>query len=138
MSYTLTSLSTKADCTALLNIANGEKDGMVYKKSGLQRQSQTATLTAMEISASLAAVNAELDALESILLNLPPGPTFDENLVRRTKAEYKKFLLEQRSSNYGPIALVEKEYDMACIDKSIEETDAFIEALETRRDELPV
>lgn len=137
MSYTLTSLSTKADCIALLTIANREKEGMVYKKSGLQRQSQTATLTAMEISASLAAVTAELEALESILLNLPAGPTYDENVVRKTKAEYKKFLLEQRSGNYGPIALVEKEYDMACIDKTIEETDAFIEALETRREELP-
>ena len=135
--YTVAFLTTKADCTALLNIANTEKDGMVYKKTGLQRQSQTATFTALEIEASLAAVEAELTALQAILNTLPPGPTYDENLVRKTKAEYKKFLLEQRRGNYGPIALVEKEYDIACIDQAIVETDAFIAAVTARRDELP-
>lgn len=137
MSYTVTLLATKADCTALLNIANSEKDGMIYRKTGLLRQSQTANLTSMEIEASLAAVTAELAALNSILAALPPGPTYDENVVRKTKAEYKKFLLEQRRGNYGPIALVEKEYDMACIDKAIEETDAFIVVITARFDELP-
>ena len=137
MSYTVTLLATKADCTALLNIANSEKDGMLYRKTGLLRQSQTANLTSMEIEASLAAVTAELAALNSILAALPPGPTYDENVVRKTKAEYKKFLLEQRRGNYGPIALVEKEYDMACIDKAIEETDAFIVVITARFAELP-
>lgn len=137
MSYTVSLLTTKADCTALLNIANAEKDSIVYRKTGLQRQSQTASLTSMEIEASLAAVTAELAALDAILATLPAGPTYDENLVRKTKAEYKKFLLEQRRGNYGPIALVEKEYDIACIDQAIVETDAFIAAITARRDELP-
>lgn len=138
MNYTVSLLTTKADCTALLNIANAEKDGMVYRKTGLQRQSQTASLTSLEIEASMAAVDAELSALNAILATLPPGPTYDENLVRKTKADYKKFLLVQRRSNYGPIALVEKEYDIACLEGTIVETDAFIVSLTTRRDELPV
>lgn len=138
MVYTVSLLSTKADCTALLNIANAEKDGMVYRRTGLQRQSQTASLTSLEIESSLAAVNAELSALTAILATLPPGPTYDENLVRKTKADYKKFLLEQRRSNYGPIAMVEKEYDIACLEEAIIETDAFIASLTARRDELPV
>ncbi|RYY70767.1 MAG: hypothetical protein EOO13_05485 [Chitinophagaceae bacterium] len=138
MSYTLSLLTTKADCTALLNIANAEKGSMVYRKTGLQRQTQNATLTSMEIEASMAAVDAEIAALTAILATLPPGPTYDENEVRKTKAEYKKFLLEQRRGNYGPIAIVEKEFDIACLDGSIVETEAFILALETRRGELPV
>jgi hypothetical protein len=137
MSYTLSNLTTKADCTVLLNIANAEKDSMIYRKTGLQRQSQTATLTSMEIEASLAAVTAELAALDAILATLPAGPTYEENVVRKTKAEYKKFLLEQRRGNYGPIALVEKEYDIACIDQSIVETNAFIAAVTSRSEELP-
>ncbi|MBC7937967.1 MAG: hypothetical protein H7Y86_21680 [Rhizobacter sp.] len=136
--YTVSLLTTKADCTALLNIANREKDAMLYKRTGLQRQSQTATLTSMEIEASLAAVEAEISALQAILNTLPPGPTYEENQVRKTKAEYKKFLLEQRRGNYGPIALVEKEYDIAIIEQGIVETDAFIAELTVRRDALPI
>lgn len=137
MSYSMSSLQTKAACSALLDIAGREKSNLEYRKTGLQRQSDSATVSALEITAGLAAVNAELAALESILATLPPGPTYDDNMVRKIKAEYKKFLLEQRSGNYGPIALVEKEYDIACIDQAIVETDAFIAALTTRRDELP-
>jgi hypothetical protein len=137
MSYTLTSLSTKADCIVLLNIANAERDSLLYRKTGQQRQSHTAILTSMEIATSLATITAELDALEAILAALPPGPIYDENKVKKTKATYKKFLLEQRRGNYGPIALLEKEYTIACLDKDIVETDSFIAALAARRDELP-
>ncbi|RYF89826.1 MAG: hypothetical protein EOO03_05085 [Chitinophagaceae bacterium] len=137
MSYTMSSLTTKADCTALLDIANRELEGLTYRKTGLQRQTQSATLTSMEIEANLAAVEAEITALEAILAGMPQGPTYDDTVVRKTKAEYKKFLLEQRRGSYGPIALVEKEYDIACINEAIVATDAFIADLTARRDELP-
>ena len=137
MSYTLTMLTTKADCTALINIASAEKADALYKKQGLERQSQSASSTSMEIAANLAAVNSELEALETILANLPPGPTYDQNLVKKKKADYKKFLLEQRQINFGPIAVVEKQYDIACLTETLAETDAFIVALEAKRDELP-
>ena len=137
MSYTLTALSTKADCTALINIANNEKGSLAYRRTGLQRQNQTATLTSLEIETSLAAVIAEISVLDGILPTLPPGPTYDENLVKKTKLEYRKFLLEQRKGNYGPIAIVEKQYDINCVELAIAETDAFIAAVEARRDELP-
>lgn len=138
MIYTVLLLTLKADCQALINIANAEKDDLDYRKTGLLRQSQMATSTSLEIESGLAAVTAELSALASILLGLPPGPTYQENVVKQKKAEYKKFLLEQRRVNYGPIAMVEREYDIARIDQSITETDAFIAALTTHMDSLPL
>lgn len=137
MSYTLVSLTTKADCTALLNIANREMGTMLYRKTGLERQTESAILTSVEIEASLSAITSEIAALEAVLASLPAGSIYDETLVRKTKAEYKKFLLEQRRGSYGPIALVEKEYDIACIDKAVAETETFINAVTARRDELP-
>ncbi len=59
-------------------------------------------------------------------------------MVKIKKAEYKKFLLDQRKTNFAPIALVEKQYDIACLDHSIAETDAFIASLTARMNELPV
>jgi len=131
-------LTTRPDCQALINIANSEKGDLVYRRSGLMRQNESATTTSLEIETGLAAVNAELSALASILATLPPGVTLEENIVKQKKAEYKKFLLEQRRVNYGPIALVEREYDIARLDEGIIESDAFIASITTRMDELPL
>jgi hypothetical protein len=138
MNYTVSQLTTKPDCEALLQIANAEKSDLEYRKAGLQRERQASTLTSYSIQTGLAAVNAEVSALETVLNALPPGPTYDDTQVRITKARYKQFLLEQRKGNYGPISLVEKEYEIACIDQALSETDAFVVSITARMDELPV
>ena len=137
MVYSLTTLATRPDCQALIDIASAEKENLAYRKIGLQRQRQTASVTSIEIDSDLAAVTAELSALQTILANVPAGPTYEETVVRLTTAEYKKFLLEQRKINYGPIALVQREYEIACIDQSITESDNFVATVTTRMGELP-
>ncbi len=137
MNYSVLILTTKPDCQALINIASTEKETLAYRKTGLQRQHSTASVTSLGIEADMAAVVAELASLQAVLNMVPPGTTYDDALVRHKRAEYRKFLLEQRKGNYGPIALVEKEYDIACIDQAIAETDAFIAAVTARKDELP-
>lgn len=136
MNYTVSLLTTEADCQALIDIAQSEKDGLNYRKTGLQRQRQTATLTSAEIETELASVIVEIDALQSVMNSLPEGPTKAETLRKYKKAEYKKFLLEQRKGNYGVMSLLEKEYDIACIEKDIEEADAFITAVTDRMHNL--
>lgn len=137
MNYTVTLLTNRPDCEALINIATAEKDGLAYRKTGLERQRQTAEQNAVEIDSELASVTAELAALQTVLDNLPEGSTKVEALRRFKKAEYQKFLLEQRKENYGVLSLLEKEYDIAYIVKGIEEADAFIEAVTGRMNELP-
>jgi hypothetical protein len=130
-------LSSRPDCQVLINIASSEKENLAYRKTGLQLQLQTVSVTSTGITADLAAVTAEVSNLQTVLAGLPPGPTYNDTMVRLTKAEYRKFLLEQRKGNYGPIGLVEKEFDLACIERSITETDALIDSLTTRMQELP-
>ena len=138
MNYTVSILTTRPDCQALIQIANSEKDDLAYRKAGLLRQHQSTAATSAGISNGLAAVDAELAALQTVIDLVPPGPTYDETIVKFKKAEYKKFLLEQRKGNFGPIALVEKEFDVACIDHALAEADVFIASLTTRMGELPV
>jgi hypothetical protein len=138
MDYSVSTLSTRPDCQALINIANAEKGNLEYRKTGISRQHQSASLTSLSIQTELAAVTAELATLNGIIVNLPAGTTYDETVVKIKRAEYKKFLLEQRKTNFGPIALVEKQYDIACLDHAITETDAFIASVTTRMNELPV
>jgi hypothetical protein len=136
MNYTVSLLTNKPDCQALIDIATAEKAGLNYKKTGLLRQSQSATLTAAEIEAELASVNAELTALQTIIATLPDGPTKEDAIRRFKKADYKKVLLEGRKGKYGVFSILEREYDIACIDLDITEADAFITAVTTRMNEL--
>lgn len=137
MNYTVSLLTTRPDCQALIDLANSEKGTLEYRKTGLERQHLTATVTSAEIESSLQAVNVQIDGLQSVYATLAEGPYKQSILTAIKKAEYKKFLLEQRRENYGVLALLEKEYDIATVDRSIAETDDFITQLTTRMNELP-
>jgi hypothetical protein len=136
MKYTVSLLTTKADCQALIDLANREKGNLAYHKMGLDRQQLTATVTSAEIASDLLAVNAELQALHTVFDTLPEGPGKQDISTRITKDEYKKFLLEKRKDNYGVLALLQKEYDIASTDRSIAERDDFIEQVTARMNEL--
>ncbi|CAN5886179.1 hypothetical protein BH11BAC4_BH11BAC4_06680 [soil metagenome] len=136
MDYTVSLLKTRPDCEALINIATNDKESFLYRKTGLKRQRDSASSTSVEIEADLASVNAELAAYQTILASLPDGPARDNTLVLQTKAQYKKFLLEERKGSYGVLAILEKEFNFACIDQSIAETDAFLAAVTARMSEM--
>ena len=136
MNYSVLLLTTKPDCQALIDIAITDKGSLAYRRQGLERQSQSATLNAAEIEAELTAVTAEVISLQSILNGLPDGPTKDVILLRFKKADVKKTLLEQRKEKYGVLSLLQRENDMACIDQDIIEIDAYITALTNRMNAL--
>lgn len=136
MNYTVSLLTNVPDCQALINIATAEKADLNYRKSGLLRQSQNATLTSAEIEAELTSVNAELSALQNLIDNLPDGPIKEDTIRRYKKADYKKVLLEGRRGKYGVLSILEREYDIACIDHDITEADAFITAVTDRMNAL--
>jgi hypothetical protein len=129
MNYSVSLITNRPDCEALINIAMEEKGNLDYRKLGLTRQRQNVTQTSVEIEAELASVTVEIEALQAVIEGLPDGPTKDETVRKLKKSEYRKFLLEERKGNYGVLALIEKEYDIACIEKDIVETDVFIAAL---------
>ena len=136
MNYSVSLLTTRPDCQALIDIATAEKSDLNYRKTGLMRQSQNATLTSAEIEAELTSVNAELAALQTLIDNLPDGPIKEDTIRRYKKADYKKVLLEGRRGKYGVLSILEREYDIACIDLDISEADAFITALTDRLNAL--
>lgn len=79
---------------------------------------------------------AELAATETILAVLPEGPTSEDALKKKTRLEYKKFLLETRRESYGTVALLEKQMDLGRVLQEIEEVDIFINTIETHKLEL--
>ena len=127
--YSVTNLTTIADCDVLLTMANKEKSDLAFKKLSEERLVTNYSTTAVEIDAVLQGVIAEIAAVDSILTVLPNGPTKDSEEKRKVRLEYKKFLLENRKESYGAVALLEKELDLERVNKQLDEVNLFIDAV---------
>ena len=133
MNYSVQNLTQVSDCNALLTWAAREKSDLNFKKLSDERLTVRFAETSQELDAILQGVLAELAATETIIAVLPEGPSKDEAINKKTRLEYKKFLLENRKESYGTLALLEKEMDLARVEQEIEEVNAFIAAVEEKR-----
>jgi hypothetical protein len=133
MTYSVTNLTQVADCDALLTWATKEKADLDYKRLSDERLTARYAETSLELDAILQGVIAELTATETIIAVLPEGPSRDDALNKRTRLEYKKFLLETRKESYGTVALLEKEMELARVNREISEVEIFIAAVETQK-----
>lgn len=136
MTYSLNQISTAADCDALIDAANMERDDLGFRKLQQERQYKSVTTGSSGIDAALISVVSEITGLESVVNNLPAGPTKDQFESKLVKLRHKKFLLDERRDKYGALALVQKEYAIACIEKELAETDSYIVAVKQRKTEV--
>ncbi|WP_309640756.1 hypothetical protein [Flavobacterium sp.] len=136
MNYSITNLTQVADCDALLSWAAKEQADLNFKRISDERLTARYAENAQELDAVLQGVLAELTATETIIAVLPEGPSKEDAINKRTRLEYKKFLLETRRESYGSVALLEKEMDLARVMQELTEVDAFILSVNSRKAEL--
>jgi hypothetical protein len=126
MAYSVNGITQVADCDVLLTWAQKEKADLSFRKLSEDRLTTKFETSSVEVQAILQGVIAELSALATVIAVLPDGPTKVEEIKRKVKLEYKKFLLENRKETYGAVALLQKELDLQRINKELDEADAFI------------
>ena len=126
MAYSISGITQVADCDVLLTSAGKEKAELEFKKLSEERMVTKYTTTSVEVDAILQGVLVELSAVNTIIDVLPEGPTKEEEIKKKVKLEYKKFLLENRKESYGAVALLEKELDLARVEQQLEEVDSYI------------
>jgi hypothetical protein len=134
--YSVTNLTTIADCDVLLIMAEKEKSDLNFRKLSDERLVTNYSNTSVEIDAVLQGVIAEISAVDTVLDVLPEGTTKDAEEKRKVRLEYKKFLLETRKESYGAVALLEKQLDLERINKQIDEVDAFITTVSNHKASL--
>ena len=124
--YSLNKITTVADCDVLLTWAEKEKSDLTFKQLSVERVTVNYSSTSIEIDAVLQGVIAEISAIDTIISTLAEGSTKEDLVKKKTRLDYKKFLLENRKESYGSVALLEKELDLERINKELDEVDAFI------------
>lgn len=136
MSYSVSTLTSVADCDVLLNLIQKEVDDLSFQKTSLERQQKKYAETTVEVESEIKLVQAELDAVNTVLAGLPEGETKQDNVKKQKRFEYSLFLLNNRKTSYGAITLLEKEFSVARIAKELEEATAFVTAVQARKAEL--
>lgn len=134
--YSLNRITTIADCDTLLAWANKEKSELTLKKINDEYSVENYSSTSIEIEAILQGVIAEIAAQESVIAILPEGPSKEEAIRKKTRLEYKRFVLTTRKENYGSVALLEKELDLDRINKELTSVETFITELTAHRGTL--
>ena len=69
--YSVTNLTTIADCDVLLTMANKEQGDLTFKKLSEERLVTNYSTTSVEIDAVLQGVLAEISAVDTIIAALP-------------------------------------------------------------------
>ena len=136
MSYSVEKITSTSDCDLLLSLAVKEKADQAFKRLSEERLTLNYSETSIEIDAELQSVTTEIAATETIIAALPEGNSKEDAVKKKTKLEYKKFLLNNRKENYGVLALLEKELDLNRVTVEISEIDAFIAAVTARKTAL--
>ena len=136
MSYSVEKITSASDCDLLLSLAVKEKADQAFKRLSEERLTLNYSETSIEIDAELQSVTTEIAATETIIAALPEGNSKEDAVKKKTRLEYKKFLLNNRKENYGVLALLEKELDLNRVTVEISEIDAFIAAVTARKTAL--
>jgi hypothetical protein len=136
MVYSISNITQTADCDVLLAWAGNEKADLTFKKLSEERLTNKFATTSVEVDAVLQGVLVELSTIDTIIGVLPEGPTKEDEIKKKVKLEYKKFLLETRKESYGAVSLLEKQLDLARIEKQLEELDTFVATVSAHKDTL--
>lgn len=136
MSYSISKITSVADCDLLLAWAAKEKADLNFKKLSEERLTTNYSTTSIEIDAELQAIITEIASTETVIAALPAGNSKEDAIKKKVKLEYKKFLLENRKESYGVVALLEKELDLTKVTLELAEIDTFSAAISTRKAEL--
>lgn len=126
MTYSISNITQVEDCDVLLAWAQKEKSDLTFKKFSEERLTTSFADTSVEVAAILQGVLLEITAVETIIGVLPDGPTKEEEIKKKVKLEYKKFLLENRKESYGAVALLEKELDLARVEQELAEVEILL------------
>jgi hypothetical protein len=135
MAYSLDKLTSATDCDVVLNSVQREKRDLEFKKLGDVRFTENFGFNSVEAQAELQVIMADLAGCEISLSMLAPGKKREAEILRKANLEHRKFVIEHKKSG---VALVEKELELVCIDKKLEEYNAFIAAVTAHKATLPI
>ena len=136
MSYSFNSITTVADCDALLLLANREKSEITYAIDTITRRINSITTSAAELTADVATVTAKIATQDTIISSLPDGEAKEEAITEKMGLEYRLRVLNDRIDNYGAVALLRRENELEVQNAALDRQEIFITEIQNRRAQI--
>jgi hypothetical protein len=138
MALSVALLSSRADCDKVLDELTDIKDNLEFRQISLTRSKDNAAERASTIDADLAAAQAEVTSLISIIAALPAGSTKTEMENRKVRADYRLFTLQQRKAQFGTTAVILYESELNEIGGRLTVVDTSLGEVLAHKNTLPV
>ncbi|MDJ1466948.1 hypothetical protein [Xanthocytophaga flava] len=137
MALSVALLTSQADCDKVLDELSGIKGNLEFRQISLTRSKDNAADRASTIDADLAAAEAEVESLISIIAALPESATKTEMENRKVRADYRLFTLQQRKAQFGTTAVILYESELGEIEQRLSVVDGSMSEVTTRKAALP-
>lgn len=136
MAYTVSLLTTVADCNSVLAMAQKDKKNYEHKKDNLLFSQENSQENSTERQAKLLIVNSEVAMLQSIIAGLPEGEMKEQTITDLMRKQTSQRVLANANNTATPVSLLDNELEIARIDQNIAETIAFINAVDAHKSTL--
>ncbi|UYZ61366.1 hypothetical protein [Hymenobacter weizhouensis] len=134
MAYSVNALTTTADCDKLLGKAEDDLRALRHRSDNLDYARDTTSESATEAQATLAGLDAEIQALTTVIPTLAEGTKARKNSeLDLREATYRRANLADRLDARGPVALLTRERSLAETEARIAEITAFVTAVTARK-----
>ena len=136
--YSVNLLTTVAQADISLKMANDENSDLLFRKSALIRERDSAATTAQRISKAKSIHEAKLIGVNSTINSgTVTDPEYLDELTReKTIHENRLEELSQKQVVQGSYLVLKKEYEMAQIEVQLAEVANYISQVTARKQEL--
>ena len=116
MNYSLSLLTTRAQCDAVLAYANAKLGLLGYHDAQTGRRTTNLTTSATSDAAELTSLNAFITAMTPVIPTLPTGKGRDKQVKELRVSTDRRDTLLARQNETGPEVLVEAEAEAGLVD----------------------
>lgn len=115
MAYSLSLLTTRALCDAVLAYVNDRLTVFTFREQESEFHTGNATDTATALSSELSGLVAYITALTPVVTALPAGKSRDMQTDELRRKTNRRDELASRQGKVGPERLVEREFEQALL-----------------------
>jgi hypothetical protein len=136
MAYSLTNLTSVADCDLLIGMLTKEQEDLVFQQVVQTKRADDLSDNSVDFQTDLISVQGELDIIEGVIAALPNGPQKEKQLTAKLALELRLRRLNERKDNYGPVGLINAQYQIEVLDLTLSSINNLIADVQTRRAQI--
>lgn len=136
MIYSLSLLTSSSQVDELVKMVNRDIRTLEARETSWNAKIENSSEDAQDFNAEMAADQAELDGLNQEIASLPAGETKDKKIGQRMTLEARIYNRNLDKGKKNGVNVVEREYDMEVVRRSLTAARELKTALEARKAEL--